>query len=117
MNCILRAVLLTQMTADTTYGAGLHDVLAFILGAALYHMLCLIWYKLDQMLRTCSNTFSTCLTYFLVNLRNAVHDMDRIKRTSLYTAAESKASVVTGLRSAVRHECHGCTVLVLPVYS
>ena len=112
MNCILRAVLLTQMTSDTSYGTCLHDILALILGAALYNVLCLVRNKLDQMLRTCSNTFSTCLTYFLVNLRNAVHDMNRIKRTSLYTAAVSKASVITGLRSAVRHECHGCTVLV-----
>ena len=112
MNRILRAVLLTQMTSDTSYGTCLHDILALILGAALYNVLCLVRNKLDQMLRTCSNTFSTCLTYFLVNLRNAVHDMNRIKRTSLYTATVSKASVITGLRSAVRHECHGCTVLV-----
>ena len=74
MNCILRAVLLTQMTSDTSYGTCLHDILALILGAALYNVLCLVRNKLDQMLRTCSNTFSTCLTYFLVNLRNAVHD-------------------------------------------
>ena len=35
MNCILRAVLLTQMTSDTSYGTCLHDILALILGAAL----------------------------------------------------------------------------------
>ena len=69
-------------------------------------MFCIIRYQFDQMFRTCRNTFTTGFTYFFVNLCDTVYDMDRVKRTSLYTAAISKTAIVTGFWSAIRYECH-----------
>ena len=62
------------------------------------------------MLRTCSNTFTAGLTYLLINLCNTVNNMNCIKRTSLYTASESKTSIVTSLRSTVWNKCHSSTI-------
>lgn len=61
MNRIGRTVLLAEMTADTSNGTCTHDILALVFGTALYEVHCLIWYKFNQMLRTCSHTFSAGL--------------------------------------------------------
>ena len=98
MNCILRAVLLTQMTSDTSNGTCLHDILALILGAALYNdaLPC------KEQARSGASDMQQHIFHMLYmllcqQLRNAVYDMNRIKRTSLYTATVSKTSVITGL--------------------
>ena len=88
MDCIGRTILLTEMTSDTSYGAGIHNIFTLILGAALYKVHCLIRNKFDQMLRTCSNTLATGLTYLLINLGDTIYDVDGIKRTSLHTGSE-----------------------------
>ena len=116
MNSIIWTVLLTEMTANTTYGAGFHNVFAFILGTALYQMLCFIWYQLNQVLRTGCNTFSTCLTYFLIHLCNTIYNMDCIKRTCLYTVSKAKAAIATALCSAARNKCHSSTIFYSGIF-
>src|SRR5699024_806781 len=63
--------------------------------------------QLDQMFRTYGHTFSACFARFPVHNRNAVHNMDRIKRTRLYTGAVAEAAVSTSFCSSVLHlGCH-----------
>ena len=106
MDCIGWTILFAQMTCNTANGAGVHDILSLISGIALYQMHCLIRNKLNQVLRACSHTFSTGFTLFLINLCNTIHDMNSIKRTSLYTGSVTKTSIITGLWPAIGHERH-----------
>lgn len=97
MNRIGRTVLLTEMTADTSNGTCTHDILALVFGTALYEVHCLIWYKFNQMLRTCSHTFSAGLADLRIDFCNTIYDMDRIKRTCFHTISKSQTSIIAGL--------------------
>ena len=79
-------------------------------------MLCFIWYQLNQVLRTSCNTFSTCLTYFLIHLCNTIYNMDCIKRTCLYTVSKAKAAIATALCSAARNKCHSSTIFYSGIF-
>lgn len=99
MNRIGRTVLLTEMTADTSNGTCTHDILTLVFGTALYEVHCLIWYKFNQMLRTCSHTFSAGLADLRIDFCNTIYDMDRIKRTCFHTISKSQTSIIAGLWS------------------
>ena len=73
-------------------------------------MFLFIRYKLDQMFWTGGDTFTTGFTCFFVDYCNSVYDMDRIKRTCLYAASETKTSERTSFWSAILH--HGCHLAV-----
>ena len=73
-------------------------------------MFLFIRYKLDQMFWTGGDTFTTGFTCFFVDYCNSIYDMDRIERTCLYTASETKTSKGTSFWSAILH--HGCHLAV-----
>ena len=90
----------TQGTADTAGLAGCLYILALVVAAALYQMLCAVRHKLDQSLWTGSHTFTAGHTFFLVNHCHAVNHVDGIKLTGLYTGAKSHTAVAAGLGAA-----------------
>ena len=96
-NCVKLADLLAHLTSDTSYGADAHYVFALIFGTALYQMFLLIRYQFDQMSRADVNTFAAGLAGVLVYNCHAVHYMDRVKLTGLYTGAFAKTAVLAGL--------------------
>ena len=73
-------------------------------------MLLFIRCKLDQMFWTGGDTFTTGFTCFFVNYCNSVYNMDRIERTCLYAASETKTSERTSFWSSILH--HGCHLAV-----
>ena len=59
---------------------------------------------------TGGDTFTTGFTCFFVNYCNSVYNMDRIERTCLYAASETKTSERTFFWSSILH--HGCHLAV-----
>ena len=98
------------MTADTSNGTCTHDILALVFGTALYEVHCLIWYKFNQMLRTCSHAFATGFADLRIDFCNTIYDMDRIKRTCFHTISKSQTSIIAGLWSAIWNKCHCRTI-------
>ena len=64
------------MTADTAHRACLHDILALVLRAALYNVLCVIRNQLDKVLRTCLYTLTAGLTGERIDTCHSVNHMD-----------------------------------------
>ena len=58
------------------------------------------------MSRTCCNTLTACLTFFLIDYRNTVYNVDCIKRTCLDTRTVSHTAVCTCLWTAVWRKWH-----------
>ena len=83
------------MATDTACATGIDHCFTFILGYTAYHILCIIRDQLDQALRAGCHALTAGLTCLFINLCNTVHDMDRIKRTSLYTGTIAETAIVT----------------------
>ena len=96
--CANRAVSLTECTADTTCAALLHRHRTFCLGATCHQILCIVRNQRNQVLRTCCDTFSTCLAGFLIDNCYAVYDMDCVEGTCLYAVTETGTTIITGFR-------------------
>ena len=103
MDRIELTLLCAECTSDTACLADLLDSRSFVVGAALYEVVCLVRNKLDQVTRTSLRTLTTGNTLLLVDNGNTVYNMDRVKLTCLYTASGTETSVVTSLGAAARN--------------
>ena len=93
----------TQGTADTaglTYG--LH-ILALVMGTALYQVLRLVGNQFNQVVGTGGHALAAGNAFLLVNHCHAVHHMDGVKGTCLYTGAVTHASIGTCLLTCAGH--------------
>ena len=97
MDRIEFTLLCAERTSDTACLADLLDSRSFVVGAALYEVVCLVRNKLDQVTRTSLRTLTTGNTLLLVDNGNTVYNMDRVKLTCLHTASGTETSVVTAL--------------------
>ena len=96
-------VFLAQLTSNTSNCTDVHQSFSFIIRIALYKCLLFVWNKFNQFFWTCSNTFSTCLTFFFIYHCNSIYNMDCVKWTCLHTVSKSKASIITAFRSGILH--------------
>ena len=103
MDRIEFTLLCAERTSDTACLADLLDSRSFVVGAALYEVVCLVRNKLDQVTRTSLRTLTTGNTLLLVDNGNTVYNMDRVKLTCLHTASGTETSVVTALGAAARN--------------
>ena len=103
MDRIELTLLCAERTSDTACLADLLDSRSFVVGAALYEVVCLVRNKLDQVTRTSLRALTAGNALLLVDNGNAVYNMDRVELTCLYTASGTEASVVTSLGSAARN--------------
>ena len=103
MDRIEFTLLCAERTSDTACLADLLDSRSFVVGAALYEVVCLVRNKLDQVTRTSLRALTAGNALLLVDNGNAVYNMDRVELTCLYTASGTEASVVTSLGSAARN--------------
>lgn len=111
MDRIEFTLLCAERTSDTACLADLLDSRSFVVGAALYEVVCLVRNKLDQVTRTSLRTLTTGNTLLLVDNGNTVYNMDRVKLTCLYTGTKTGTAVAAGLRTAGRHYRCLCTVI------
>ena len=109
-NRLCRTLTLTFFAGNAANLAGIHNSLSFFSGAAGHCVLLLIRDQLDQMSRANGHTFTAGLTFFLVHLGNAVHNMYRVKRTNLNAAAGAQTAKAAGFCSAVLHLGNHLTV-------
>ena len=87
MDRIEFTLLCAERTSDTACLADLLDSRSFVVGAALYEVVCLVRNKLDQVTRTSLRTLTTGNALLLIDNGNTVYNMDRVKLTCLYTAS------------------------------
>ena len=92
MNRIEFTLLCAERTSDTACLADLLDSRSFVVGAALYKVVCLIRNELDQVTRTSLCALTTGNALLLVDNGNTVYNMDRVKLTCLYTASGTETS-------------------------
>ena len=111
------SVSLTECTADTTCAALLHRHRTFCLGATCHQILCIVRNQRNQVLRTCCDTFSTCLAGFLIDNCYAVYDMDCVEGTCLYAVTETGTTIITGFRTSVwdkgKHRTVGDSMILI----
>ena len=103
MDRIEFTLLCAERTSDTACLADLLDSRSFVVGAALYEVVCLIRNELDQVTRTSLCALTTGNALLLVDNSNTVYNMDRVKLTCLHTASRTETSVVTALGAAARN--------------
>ena len=111
MDGIKLTLLCTQGTSDTAGCADSLNILALVVGAALYQMLCLIRHQLNQMVRTGSHALAAGNTFLLVHHRHAVHHMDGVKCACPDTGAVAHTSVCAGLLPGARDNRYLLTVI------
>ena len=96
MNCVERTVLFADFTCDTTNGAVGDNVLAHVLGGALYFYFLLCGQQFDDVLRASGNAFTTSYTFILIDNCNAVNDFDSAEGTSLFAATQTQTAIGAG---------------------
>ena len=111
MDCVKLTLLGTQRTADTANLAGCLDSRSAIVGAALYQMLCLVRYQVDQVFRAGCHAGTTRYTLLFIDNRHTVYYMDGIEFTCLHAGTETGTAVRTCLCTAARY--NGCLRTVL----
>ena len=92
-----------QRTSDAAEVALGLDRRAPVVGVALHQMLCLIRYKLDQVLRAGCHALAAGHTFFLIYHSNAVHHMNRVKLAGFYAGTKAHAAVRAGFLTASRN--------------
>lgn len=115
MNCIELTGLLAHLTADTAVGANLHYFRTLVLVHAVNVNLLDLGYQVDDLLRAGRNTLAAGNTLVGVNLCNAVHNVDCVKRTGLYAGAEAHAAKGASLRAACYTHCSVAVLQTLVV--
>ena len=87
MDRVELALLGAERTSDTSCLADIHDGLALVLVRALHTNLRRCRDEFDQLARTCLGTCAAGGTFALVDLCDAVYDVDRVKLTCLHAGA------------------------------
>ena len=100
VDCIERTVLFADLTSNTANRAVGDNVLAQILGGALYFHFLLRGQQFDDVFGTCGYTFAASNTFIFIYHCNAVNDFDCAESTSFFTAAQTQTTIGAGFGAA-----------------